>query len=207
MSFVIPVISSNLEVNNFSRDYLQAQRLNGQGTGKTTAVSLTRPVSAITIGPDGFYTYAAASQPRFGWDPVTLQPRGMYIGPTGTSNVLDYSEDFSQSYWEKNNVTATLNTTFVSPSGNFSSYEINEGTSTSKHALSSSVKLLTNTAYPNFYTVSIYARPGTCDLIQLILDSDTGGFATNRWVTFNLTTGTISNNPANLEAYIIPAVS
>jgi len=205
MSFIIPVISSNLEVNNFSRDYVQAQRLNGQGTGKTSVVSLIRPLSAITIGSDGYYTWVPASQPRWGYDPVTKQPLGWYIGPTLSPNVLLYSEDFSQSYWTKQNITISPNTSFVSPSGNFSSYEINEGVTTGEHFLSADANFATNTGYPNFYTLSIFAYPGTCNLLQIIFDSDTGAFATNRWVTFNLSNGTVANNPSSLEAYINPA--
>jgi len=205
MNFVLPVISSNLEVNNFSRDYVQAQRLNGQGTGKTSAINLTRPISAITIGSDGYYTWVPASQPRWGYDPVTKQPRGWYIGNTITTNVLLYSEDFSQSYWEKNQITVTSNTSFVSPSGNFSSYELNEGTSTGQHVLSALTNYQPITAYANFYTISIFARAGTCDLLQIIFDNDNWVFGPDRWATFNLANGTVANNPANLEAYINPA--
>jgi hypothetical protein len=206
MSFIIPVISSNLEVNNFSRDYVQAQRLNDQGTGKTSVVSLTRPLSAITIGSDGYYTWVPASQPRWGYDPVTKQPLGWYIASTSlASNVLLYSEDFSQSYWTKQNITISPNTSFVSPSGNFSSYEINEGTSTGQHAISALTNYQPITAYPNYYTISVFARAGTCDRLQIIFDNDNWVFGPDRWATFDLTNGTVSNNPANLEAYINPA--
>ena len=205
MNFVLPVISSNLEVKNFSRDYVQAQRLNGQGTGKNSTVSLTRPLSAITIGSDGYYTWVSANQPRWGYDPVTMQPRGWYIAPTLASNVLLYSEDFSQSYWTKDGITATINTSFFSPSGNFSSYVFNEGTSTGQHAISAITNYQPITSYPNFYTISVFARAGTCDRLQILFDSDNWVFAPNRWATFDLTNGTVANNPSNLEAYINPA--
>ncbi|MFZ4600074.1 MAG: phage head spike fiber domain-containing protein [Terrimicrobiaceae bacterium] len=207
MSFVIPVISSNLEVNNFSRDWVQVQRLNQQGTGKNSTITLTRPWSAINIQPNGYYDYVANGQPRFSYDPVTLQPLGWYIGTTIGQNYLKYSEDFSQtSTWDARNVTPILNTTFVSPSGDFTSYEINEGTSTGIHCISSAkTVLITNTSR---HFISVFAKAGTCSTFNIVFerDLDGGSFATGRWVTFNLATGRISfgGGASVTEAAMLP---
>lgn len=61
-------------------------------------------------------TAAAYYGPRFDYDPVTLQPRGLLIEEQRT-NLLTYSEDISNAVWGKGNLTATPNV-IVSPDGN-----------------------------------------------------------------------------------------
>lgn len=69
-------------------------------------ITFTRATGGGRFNADGVYEWLAADQPRIDYDPVTRECRGILIEEQRT-NLLTYSNDFSQSAWAKVNSTAT----------------------------------------------------------------------------------------------------
>lgn len=81
--------------------------------------TFSRGSTASFIGPSGYLNYASANQPRFHYDPETLQPRGLLIEDSAT-NILNWSESFastggSVNSWVDTNITRSQGS--LSPSG------------------------------------------------------------------------------------------
>jgi hypothetical protein len=96
--------------------------VNRQGFTADTTVSLLiwgaqleQVTYQTTAGPYVATTTAAYYGPRFDYDPVTLAPKGLLIEEQRT-NLLTYSQDFSNAAWSKSSVTVTADTT-VAPDG------------------------------------------------------------------------------------------
>ena len=69
-------------------------------------ISFTRTSAATYVNSAGNIVSAPAGTPRFDHDPVTLQPRGLLIEEQRT-NLLTYSEDWTNAAWNKTNITVT----------------------------------------------------------------------------------------------------
>ena len=67
------------------------------------------PAPGLTASSTAFYG------PRFDYNPVTLQPRGLLVEEQRT-NLLTYSDDFGNAVWAKVNITVTTNVT-TAPDG------------------------------------------------------------------------------------------
>jgi len=106
------------------------------------------------------------------------------VRKSSTTNLITYSEDFSQSYWTKTNSSVTSG--FVSPDGTATAYKLIEDTSTGNH----------NIYTPNItvnigssYTFSLYVKKG--ELSNIRLD---GGYRLSLDATFNLNTLVVTGN-------------
>lgn len=78
-------------------------------------ITFTRSSSATYTNSLGLITTAATNVARFDYDPVTLAARGLLVEESRT-NLLTYSEDFSNAAWAKTNSTITANNA-TSPDG------------------------------------------------------------------------------------------
>jgi len=105
------------------------------------------------------------------------------------TNVITYSEDFSNSYWTKSNVSVTPNTT-TSPDGitNADSIILSSGTSTKQIYSTAFTAITTNYAYSGFF------KKNTHNIIQLLAGN-------TDIVNFDLTLGTF-NSPSSTSAKI-----
>lgn len=92
--------------------------------------------------------------PRFDYDPVTLQPRGLLIEEQRT-NLLTYSKDWTNAAWSKTNITVTSAAT-TSPDGTVDAQKI-EATATA----ATSVITPTATVAATSTTFSVYVKQGT----------------------------------------------
>ena len=82
---------------------------------KNNLITFTRSSTATYVGSDGLIKTAAADEARFDHDPITGESLGLLIEEQRT-NLVTYSEDFSNSSWIKGNVTITSNA-IVAPDG------------------------------------------------------------------------------------------
>jgi len=145
-------------------------------------ITFTRASIGTFTGSNGLIQTAAAGVPRFDYDPVTRAARGLLIEEQRT-NLLTYSEDFSNAAWNKTNTTVTPNS-IVSPDGTTSADKLEAATTAFTGV--SRVVTATSTAL----TYSIYAKKGSgaTDLNSFGLRNSTT--STNLVIgTFNYDTG------------------
>jgi hypothetical protein len=63
-------------------------------------ITFSRATGATVTGSNGLIQFAPMNLPRFDYDPVTLQPKGLLIEEQRT-NLLTYSEQFDNAAWAK----------------------------------------------------------------------------------------------------------
>ena len=78
-------------------------------------ITFTRTSTATYVGADGLIKTAGIGQPRFDHDPITGESLGLLIEESRT-NLITYSEEFSNTSWIKSNITITSNA-IVAPDG------------------------------------------------------------------------------------------
>lgn len=114
-------------------------------------ITFTRNSTATYFGSDGLLKTAGINQPRFEYDPITRQPKGLLIEESRT-NLLTYSEQFDNAIWAKIGTTIVANNT-IAPDGSLTADTITF----------SSGGYIYQTIYPTFsagtaYTFSIYTK-------------------------------------------------
>lgn len=100
----------------------------------------------------------------------------------GGSNLLSYSQEFNQTYWQKGGTTVTVNNT-TAPNGT------NTGTVFTCNTTSAIGNIVATLTSLNNTTLSIYAKAGTTNFIGL-----TNQAGSNSWATFNVSTGVIASS-------------
>ena len=89
---------------------------------------------------------------------------GVFLLEKASTNLITYSEDFSNSVWTKNN-SSIESDTLISPSGILNGNTLTDNTANTIHRLRHSVSLSANTDY----SLSVFAKKGTLSNIQLAL--------------------------------------
>lgn len=142
-------------------------------------VSFTRTSSATYFNASGVMATAASGAPRFDHDPITLEPLGLQVEGSST-NLLRYSEDFSNAVWSATGVAVTIDAQ-AAPTGAVAMDKIVNSAATAQHrlALDGQVTLTAGT-----YTLSVFAKKAELNYLGLSLYTGTFHKA-----TFNLTTG------------------
>tara|TARA_R110002153_G_scaffold125362_1_gene272378 strand:+ start:3911 stop:8236 length:4326 start_codon:yes stop_codon:yes gene_type:complete len=129
----------------------------------------------------------------------TLDPRlifnrasiGTYFSRDTTKqneNIFHYSQSYIQSYWTKTNCSAANNTT-TAPDGTTTAGTI---TRTDTTATDHGIKRII-TIKKLYATVSIFAKKGTEDILQILFDGNT-----DYWQNFNLTNGTLGTGSSTI---------
>lgn len=154
-------------------------------------VTFTRASTATRVNAAGLIESVAINGPRFDYDPVTLSPKGLLIEEQRT-NLLTYSEDFSNAVWIKTLASITANAA-VAP----------DGTLTADKLISTSASGF-HSAYQNFgpktasaaYTFSFYAKAG--EIGYCVPNFNSGLTGTQLACTINLSTGAATGVSAGL---------
>ena len=154
----------------------------------------TRSGSATRINSQGLIESVANGVSRLNYPMIDGVVKGCphHILEPQRTNLLPYSEDFSQSVWTKSSSTVTSNAA-ISPDGTLNAYKLVEDTSNGIHRL-----------YPNFtvnaqkHTSSIFAKKGTRNWIFLRLD----GAASDQRTWFDLENGVIGSVGSGIVAKI-----
>ncbi len=87
-------------------------------------ITFARSSGGSYVGPDGLIKYAGVNEARFDHDPVTGESLGLLIEESRT-NLLTYSQDFSNVNWSQFNLTTSLSNV-LSPDGVSYSYKLTE---------------------------------------------------------------------------------
>lgn len=155
-------------------------------------------VDPYVYNPVAAPTSTAYYGPRFDYDPVTLAPNGLLIEEQRT-NLLTYSEDFSNAIWAKGASVTLSSNTVLSPAGTLTADVISTatGADTSGNRVSSISAAVTGSV-----TSSIYLRADTPQTVRIKLYDNGGGAVltttdvavTTTWKRFTISgTVTIAN--------------
>jgi hypothetical protein len=144
-------------------------------------ITFSRASVGSYYNASGILQIAASGRPRFDFNPVTRESLGLLIEEQRT-NLLTYSEDFSNAAWVKDSATITTNQV-AAPDGTLTA-----------DLLVASVRMywFDNTGITGAKVQSIFAKQGTGTSITIAAvggQSVTGG----NNVTVNLTTGAVTS--------------
>jgi len=107
-----------------------------------------------TVGEYIPTTSTINSAPRFDHDPTTGESLGLLVEESRT-NLLEYSEDFTDPYWGSNNVNGTITTNqAAAPDGTITANLYTEDNTTNGRYFAKSNSFTSGT----FYTISIWAK-------------------------------------------------
>jgi hypothetical protein len=155
-------------------------------------LTFTRASTTATyINSSGYVTTAGTNVPRFDHDPTTRAPRGLLVEGSAT-NLLTYSEDYSQVAWTKSVVDRTTGQS--SPDGTTGATLISENaTSYAKHGLER-----TQTITAGVHTFSVWLKePSTNSRRYACIQLADGQATAARYtIVADLQTGTITASGA-----------
>jgi hypothetical protein len=147
-------------------------------------VTFVRASNATRVNSAGLIELLSNDAPRFDYNPATLAAQGLLVEEQRT-NLLTYSKDFNTGgVWNKTNTTVTVNTV-TSPSGAV------DGSTLTGSATNAEHRLFQNITTSNAITLSIFAKKGTHDFLQIRTQNISSGF-----VNFDLNLGTLSATTA-----------
>ena len=153
-------------------------------------ITFTRSSGGSYVGADGLIKYAGVNEARFDHNPVTGESLGLLVEESRTNDLL-YSEDFSNAYWTKINVSIISNAA-TAPNGSSNASKLVESESTSLHEVSrgsdGNLVVLTDT----YITFSIFAKAaerkycyirsvGSSKRIAVVVDLSNGTFNVTNW--------------------------
>ena len=101
-----------------------------------------------------------------------------------STNLLQRSNEFDNSYWGKQNVTVTANSA-ISPDGTNNAFLLDVGTADDDHSLRKTALSPTAT-----YTVSIFAKKGSTDYVWVLC----GGSSKGVQAIFDLSDGSVTDS-------------
>jgi hypothetical protein len=127
---------------------------------------------------------ASANVARFDHDPITNESLGLLIEEQRT-NLLTYSEDFSNAAWAKYQATITSNT-IIAPDGTLTGDKLVEGTTNSYMFVRQTASQVSGTQY----TASVYIKAAERSRVQLLIQYAGTG---NGYAIFNLSTGAVES--------------
>jgi hypothetical protein len=129
----------------------------------------TRGSSATRVNEAGLIESVAANLPRINYENgighLLLEPQ--------RTNLLTYSEDFSNAAWAKPNLTVNANQA-ISPDGSLNASLIVPKTNTSAKSIGNSVGISSGT-----YTLSVFAKQGGYKNLLVWFDTHSGGVGVN----------------------------
>jgi hypothetical protein len=151
-------------------------------------VTFTRSGNTATVvNSSGLIATINANLPRFDFDPVTLACKGLLIEEART-NLLTYSNDFSNAIWSKNSSSITSNV-ITSPDGTVNASKLVEAAATAEHTVNRSTPVAIVAGSSN--TLSVFAKKGERTAIELFYVNAT--YTSGVRFRFNLTAGTVGS--------------
>ena len=118
---------------------------------KPLPFSFSRASSATVVNQSGLIETVGSGTPRIDFLGNT---KGALLLEPSRTNLITYSEDFSQSAWVKSGTSVVSG--FISPDGTNNAFKLVEGTTNSDHSI-----YATFTSLPSgIYTISAYVKKG-----------------------------------------------
>lgn len=131
---------------------------------------------------------APANTPRFDHNPITGESLGLLVEETRT-NLLTYSEQFSDAVWGKSQATVSSNV-MAAPDGSLTADKIIENTANARHGAAELASVSVGT-----YTYSVFAKAGEKPILKCLRATvHVDSFSHS----FNLLTGVASGTGASM---------
>jgi hypothetical protein len=151
------------------------------GNYKPLPFAFTRSTSATRVNKEGLIEVVTNDRPRIDY---TDTSDGVLLLEKAATNLLSYSEDFSQSYWIKGNSSIVSNNA-ISPDGSLNASKLVEGTNNGTHYLEKPL----GSADGSTNTVSLFAKKAERNHITIYCGGNSSDSS-----TFNLKNGTSVDN-------------
>ena len=149
--------------------------------------SVTRTGTATYYDSNGYLQTSASGALRFGYNPSTLDFAGLVVEDSST-NLLLYSNDFTQAAWNKTAVSSSAVNTVTAPTNTLAAQKITPSNSSAQHSVSQ--QLIATAVIGQVYTFSVFAKADGYSWIRLQLEGATG----TAWVFINLSTASIGTS-------------
>jgi hypothetical protein len=141
----------------------------------------SRATSATRVNSLGLVETVASGIPRINYK----NGCGSWLFEPQSTNLFDYSEDFSDSFWTKELATITSNS-IISPDGTQNASTLVSSNTTSQQLIKGSFSVISG----NDYTVSFFAKKKDFDYIQIRFEGRGAPFQAGS-VWFNIDNGTL----------------
>ena len=164
------------------------------GNFKPLPFTFDRSTSATRVNKEGLIEVVSNNEPRIDF---LNDSKGALLLEPSRSNLLTYSEDFSDASWTKTRVTVTQNNV-VSPDGALNADKITETSDNGLHAIYANTTVTSGVSY----TFSVLIKKGSSNFIQFCFG--TNNVIGNPYVNFDVNQGIYQNNgvtSANIENY------
>jgi len=165
-------------------------------TDGTGDFDFTRSGSATRINKDGLIELVSSNVPRFNYpliDGVVSGCPSLLLENVAT-NLLPYSEDFSNAEWIKGSVLTPISG-FVSPKGDLSAFKLVEDSSNSTHRIYDVIPISNGVTY----TQSIFAKKGERNFLQIMFG---GKIDPTDFANFDLENGVITREVGDINPKI-----
>ena len=149
------------------------------GNYKPLPFNVERDSIATRVNKEGLIEVVGKDKLRIDY---TDSAKGVALLENSSTNLVTYSEDFSQSYWTKEKTSITSNVV-ISPDGTLNASKLVEDSSNGLHRTYSN---LITTSQNNNYTSTVFAKKGGRDIFGIQTSSSAQPF-----VWFNLDKGII----------------
>ena len=168
------------------------------GNYKPLPFDFSRDSSATVVNKDGLIETVGIGEPRI--DYKDDSKGALKLEPSRT-NLIQYSEDFSDAYWTKS--AASLTDGFISPDGTSNAFKLIEDGTNAFHGFYQNA----NISLPiGKITMSIFVKANGRDYFQLRTGSAVGVTGAPLYANFDLTNDSVSEsssgvNDAKIESY------
>ena len=165
-------------------------------TDGTGDFDFTRSGSATRINKDGLIELVSSNVPRFNYpliDGVVSGCPSLLLENVAT-NLLPYSEDFSNAEWIKGSVLTPISG-FVSPKGDLSAFKLVEDSSNSTHRIYDVIPISNGVTY----TQSIFAKKGERNFLKIMFG---GKIDPTDFANFDLENGVITREVGDINPKI-----
>lgn len=155
-------------------------------------ITFTRASNGTEFSPSGSLITATTNEPRFDYNPLSLQPRGLLLEGARTNIIAD-SDNYGVAGWLKTRSSITASAG-VSPTGASNASKLVEDTTASAtHTLERNIA--GGIVLGSTYTQTVYFKAAERTSVQIRFTSDgtVWGTANEPRADYNLATGTVSN--------------
>jgi len=133
------------------------------GNFKPLPFDFTRASSATVVNKAGLIETVGSGEPRIDF---SNDAKGALLLEPTRNNLIPYSEDFSNSIWTNTGAATSVNPTAdLSPDGNLTGNEFNEGTSSGRRGVFEDISVSANQSY----TLSVFVKKGTSNLFRIVI--------------------------------------
>ena len=157
-------------------------------------ITFSRGTVGTRVNRNRLIETVSANLPRFDYDPVTGECKGLLIEES-RSNLVDYSEDFSNVIWNKTSSSIQTNV-ITAPDGNTTADKLIINGGINGGYVIRDVSITSGTTY----TASCFVKAAEFSSFTLLFQSN--AFGSNINARFNLSTGTLGVIDAGATASI-----